>query len=886
MKTFFTTVVVLLFSFGAASQILALEIHLDDNSASTQGHPVWVKVTPAFGSPSVISGTGPVMWGGLFVDTISHPGSAQVEYFTYNCSGNLVSKTQNVSIGDTLIRDSLIAPCLTTLSCNASFDVTGSGLLAHFQDSSDYFGSNNATLSHYWDFGDGDTSKVAFPSHTYPSAGIYQVCLTVTEYDTAQNLALCTSSYCETIVVGSPPTSCAVNLVDSIDPNDPATISFTKDNVQPKPAGSSEAYEIHFGDGSSQPFPGFQISHTYSGSGSHTATLYRYIMNSLGDTICTYIDSTSFNVSQAQANCFASFNPVATAFSTTVNFLDSSSVSSVPASSIVTYSWDFGDGATSSTSSSVVHSYSSPGRYVVSLTVSVVDTLNNISICTNTYSKVLFVGNLPGVSCNAAMFDSIHAPGSSSVTFYAFNSSVSGANGAPIVYHFDFGDGSSKTYTGVWHSETHTYASSGTYYPTLSVYVFNSFGDTVCSSTDMNTVVINQGAASCSAQFFATPQNHPALSVSIMDTSSYSGVTSGDSVFTHWDYGDGGTQVLYPGGVHTYSYNAPGTYNICMNLVVLDSLQDTTCISTYCDQVIISSLSCQAAFGHALIDSSLGRMSFVNQSSVSGLAGGSSVRYRWDFGDGDTSGIENPIHDYAASGSYFVCLEIQVIDTVTSTVLCVDSICQFISVTKSTPFCNAEYIVDTANSFNGQVYIWNTSTPLNSDPGYATTYSWDFGDGTGSTQAFPTHNYTNPGIYQVCLSITSLNQSGDSCTSVHCDSLGVDSLGNLIYKSSNTGFTLRVLNPEEIGLEESPLSEAKIYPNPASDKLQLQLAGVEENVQWQLRDTRGALIRGGSMEGSAPESIDVSGLSPGMYLIFMKSRRLGSYCHKIVVERR
>ncbi len=68
--------------------------------------------------------------------------------------------------------------------------------------------------------------------------------------------------------------------------------------------------------------------------------------------------------------------------------------------------------------------------------------------------------------------------------------------------------------------------------------------------------------------------------------------------------------------------------------------------------------------------------------------------------------------------------------------------------------------------------------------GTGTTYSWDFGDGTTSTQNRPTHIYSRPGVYNVSL----LAQSG-SCTSSLVNDVMVGQLGGLVQLSFNASGT-------------------------------------------------------------------------------------------------
>lgn len=95
----------------------------------------------------------------------------------------------------------------------------------------------------------------------------------------------------------------------------------------------------------------------------------------------------------------------------------------------------------------------------------------------------------------------------------------------------------------------------------------------------------------------------------------------------------------------------------------------------------------------------------------------------------------------------------------------------------------------------------------------ANSYHWDFGDGSTSTIANPSHTYTVDTVYNVCLKIYTI--SGDSCE--YCRIIGKDYLGN-IYKSLTNGFTINVSNNITTGIkpnqEQSP--QITIFPNPSN----------------------------------------------------------------------
>ena len=131
--------------------------------------------------------------------------------------------------------------------------------------------------------------------------------------------------------------------------------------------------------------------------------------------------------------------------------------------------------------------------------------------------------------------------------------------------------------------------------------------------------------------------------------------------------------------------------------------------------------------------------------------------------------------------------------------------------------CNASFTVDTANSGNGTVYLWNNSSW---DSSAANVYQWwDFGDGDTLGGAFPTHTYSGPGTYVVCLFLYTYGPAG-VCQSSFCDTLTVDSAGNVVFK--NGSFILVVRDPATIGVDESKVETMSIYPNPADDFIMVE----------------------------------------------------------------
>jgi len=111
--------------------------------------------------------------------------------------------------------------------------------------------------------------------------------------------------------------------------------------------------------------------------------------------------------------------------------------------------------------------------------------------------------------------------------------------------------------------------------------------------------------------------------------------------------------------------------------------------------------------------------------------------FSWDFGDGTMSYHANPTHLYNANGNYTVTL-VATGDGGESSVQVVIPINNF-------PLANFTFIEN--NSYPGEIDFTNYSTN-------AVTYSWNFGDGSSSSQTNPAHTYAANGTYTVTLQAT------------------------------------------------------------------------------------------------------------------------------------
>ncbi|HRD53400.1 MAG TPA: PKD domain-containing protein [Flavobacteriales bacterium] len=213
-----------------------------------------------------------------------------------------------------------------------------------------------------------------------------------------------------------------------------------------------------------------------------------------------------------------------------------------------------------------------------------------------------------------------------------------------------------------------------------------------------------------------------------------------------------------------------------------------------------------------------------------------------------------------------------------------DSNCACVDSTNTGPGCSAAFWAmqamefDSLNNPNGggspipyEVWVWNLSSgngPM--------TYFWDFGDGSTSNLAYPSHTYSGNGPYLLCLTIA----DASGCTSVSCDSISMDGNGilqgmvleedALASAVRQDGFTINVQNPLTLAVgEESTLSNAALWPNPTTGELNLALVSLSDGaIDIAIHDVSGRVVlnaRRSATIGRSQHSFDTSELPSGLY---------------------
>lgn len=168
--------------------------------------------------------------------------------------------------------------------------------------------------------------------------------------------------------------------------------------------------------------------------------------------------------------------------------------------------------------------------------------------------------------------------------------------------------------------------------------------------------------------------------------------------------------------------------------------------------------------------------------------------------------------------------------------------------------CHASFfmIPDPSTANNWTLYNYSTGSS-------ASTYYWDFGDGTTSTLSNPSHTYAVTGNYYVCLTV-----SDSACSDTFCDSA--------FFNRGEIGAGVKSLNviKANVGIKEiDPQINFSIYPNPAESELTISFANNNlEKTLISIYDVMGRIV---SPEKSQIQNtiinVDISNLTPGIYLL-------------------
>jgi len=607
---------------------------------------------------------------------------------------------------------------------------------------------------YFWTFGDGAVSYIPSPTHIYSYPGQYEICLSA--YDDTSD---CSFEVCKLITVGSP--ECIADYTFYFDATDSLLLHFSNNSI-----GPISSWYWNFADGNISTDQ--DVDHRFKEPGSYQVCLFTldsttgcqseacrnitigsvpmvadftYFINPdsrkvtftnissgiITDYYWTYGDGTDYSsldsshtyeepriytvcltvrnkntdefteicksltVGIQSCNLSAAYSYFIDPVSRKVNFTN------ISLGTVHSYFWNFGDG-TSSTRLNPIHQFSGIGYYLISLSVR--DTIAN---CTDFHAELIQVGE---TECKALFRYSVD-PDSLTVTL------EDNSQGPIKDYFWTFDDG----YISNQKDPVHQYSNSGLYQISLTIT------DSTGTCMDYLTTQVQVGYVDCSADFTVFID-------SLTNTAYFSSQSLGSSSKYYWIFSDGKMSTK-KNPVHQFPY--PGYQKVSLNTFnVLSGCMD------YKEQVILigsQGIDCEADFIYRA-DEVTNTVSFADRSLGEGLT------HFWNFGDGDTSLVSNPLHQYSRGGIYNVCLTVYSTSGVQNT-----SCKKVFAGSREAGNCMAQFIF----TVNDDALLVNYSDKSVGKPDH---WYWEFGDSRISKLQNPINVYAKPGYYTVRQQIT------------------------------------------------------------------------------------------------------------------------------------
>jgi PKD repeat protein len=298
-------------------------------------------------------------------------------------------------------------------------------------------------------------------------------------------------------------------------------------------------------------------------------------------------------------------------------------------------------------------------------------------------------------------------------------------------WFWDFGDGNTSNLK----NPSHLYASAGTYNVTLTVNNVNG-----CSNTITKSVVVSNGV---NADFQEITTACVGQTIQFNNLSTYTNSPFDEANGFYWNFGDG---TYSPFQNPSKIYNTPGDYVI--TLTVRDQAGCTDNVSK--NILILENPAVSFNFPTRICVGTP-----VQFNSIASNA----TEYRWFFEGHGTSSLANPTVTFSRAGFYDVTLEVRN-----------NNNCQNRFTVENIEVLDAPNIVFNVEKVPNNVLQLNF---INFSTG-AVSYEWDFGDGSTSGSANPSHTFPQSGEYLVTLKALSIN----GCESSFSQVVGVGTLKN------------------------------------------------------------------------------------------------------------
>lgn len=404
-----------------------------------------------------------------------------------------------------------------------------------------------------------------------------------------------------------------------------------------------------------------------------------------------------------------------------VNFSGSPTVGGAPLTvrftdlttgTVGTREWNFGDNTTSG-DANPVHVYSAMGYYTVTLNI---DGLGG----SDWNRKVAYIHVTDTPAAPTAEFTSTPTSGVAPLTVQFSDQS----SGTITGWQWSFGDQQSSTDQ----NPSHQYTIAGTY--SVSLTVSGPGGSNTRTRQAFITVTPVQYTRPV-ADFSATPTTGEVpLTVQFTDKSK-NPVTG-----WQWTFGDGQTSTAQN---PSHQYTTAGTFDVSLK-VSGPGGSNTKTVQGFVTATPVQYVRPTANFtGTPTTGTTPLTVQFTDQSN------GTVTGWQWNFGDQQTSTVQNPSHEYTTAGIYDVSLQVSGPGgTHTKTRQA------FITVSPAQPVRPTANFTATPTTGTAPLTVQFTDRSQN----VVTSWEWTFGDGGSSTERNPQHTYSSVGTYDVKLKVT------------------------------------------------------------------------------------------------------------------------------------
>ena len=633
-----------------------------------------------------------------------------------------------------------------------------------------------------WNFGDGNGSILASPTHVYINPGRYFVSLVIT------SPLGCTDTFLDTIDVWQLPNA---NFSYSFDPCIIGPVSFNEFSTFNAAGTPIISYVWDFGDTTS--VTAQDTSHQYLYAGDFQVALVVTDANGCRDTAIQTVSWFPAPIVAVDVSDSVGCQPLTVVFTN----------NSYPINGYST-TWNFGDGG-NSILPSPTYTYNAHGTYRVHLFIL------SPTGCTGNFYDTIIVHQNPTAnfayrydSCN---FTGVHIYdrsvrnlaqnaittwnwdyqiGSTSVNYsiadtlipftprfdYTVTLDIEDINGCrdtitqiipyqpapvfPVLSHnieacipvsIDFTNNNLNDfpgYTFVWDfgngqtsnvfDTVYTYPIEGTYYPTLTVNTASG-----CIGVFRDTIIAN------------------GIPRAVYDAT-YDPCSLGDSRFrnlsipsaqgnltgTLWNFGDG-TGSTDPLAFHTFNWPDTGDYTIMLSIVDENGCTDDTIGNFYWRPQPVFPIGLQ---------NSTACVPLLVAAAEPNPYPGNGYSTLWSFGDGRSSTEANPVIIYSNPGIYSLSVIVR------SPIGCIDT---FSSVHRALEVPIAGFSYDPPAS---ELNIFNSEVRFSDSSERAGLWIWDFGDASSAAQQNPVHNYRDTGLFVVTQVVYHQNGCTDTAVQV------------------------------------------------------------------------------------------------------------------------